>query len=317
MTVGLFTYQRPSYLKRQLSFFKVLNIPFRVIVLDGSETKESADLNKAICSEFNHEYIREVSLQARHVILNDMLDTDFIAYAADDDLITPDFYMQAIEFLKLRPEYSVVSGELLTLHYFRKYPRLGYYFRNFLQNKYDFHQGDFLEQLIRRDQSYQLGCPPTYYAVRRSEVHQTFSKYIMSIKQYSSMERLEAISNCIHGGMKVIDSFLGFRDYSIEATRNPQRDDPHQYICDEDIATLKTVIRHELKDRVKSKILLEYYASYAWPLPVRVAQGEIPAIESKYRLAFECIKSKYLSSHENSFERKVGKALAIAQRELL
>lgn len=316
ITVGLFTYQRPKYLRRQLVLFKELGWSFRLLVLDGSESNEIARLNKSICKDFSVEHIRETSLQARHVILNEKLDADFVAYATDDDLIFPDFYSKGAVFLRENREYSVVAGRLPTLNYVRKYLWLGYYFRNHLSNMYDFHHGDFLERLLRRDQSYYLGCPPTFYGVRRSQVHQTLCKYVGDLKQYSSIERLESISNCIHGGMKVLDTVMGFRDYSSETTRNPQRDDPKQYICNEDIQILQDVIRQELKDSTRSDELLEYYASYAWLLPLRKIQCAGPMPESKPKLVIECLFNKYFSHVTNSFDLNVAQALRNAQREL-
>jgi glycosyltransferase domain-containing protein len=316
VTVGLFTYQRPKYLRRQLKFFKELGRSFRLIVLDGSEADEVARINKGICEEFNVEYAREISLQSRHLILNEKLDTDFVAYAADDDLIFPGFYGEGARFLEKNREYSVVAGLLPALFYAREYLWFGYYFRNHLSNRYDFHHGDFVERILRKDQSYFLGCPPTFYGVRRGEVHRMLAKYVGKLRQYSSIERLENICNCLQGGMKVMDIPMGFRDYCSGPIRQPQRDDPEQYICDEDIEILQNVIREELRAQVKSDDLLEYFAGYAWPLPLRYIQSGEAKRESKAKRVIECLFNKYFAHLTNPFNSRVTQVLREVQREL-
>lgn len=316
ITVGLFTYQRPKYLRRQLKFFAELGRSFRLIVLDGSESNELAQINESICKEFSAEYVREIELQARYLILNEKLDTNFVAYAADDDLIFPSFYIDGANFLKENGAYSVVAGLLPAMFYAKEYLWLGYYFRDRLFNRYDFHYGDFAERLIRKDQSYQMGCPPTFYGVRRSEVHHMLSKHVGVLRQYSSIERLENICNCIQGGMKVINVLMGFRDYCSEAIRQPQRDDPVQYICDEDIQVLQNVIRQELRDEIKSDELLEYFASYAWPIPPRAIQPIELKPESKYSRAIECLFNKYFAHLTNPFDANTTRILREVQQAL-
>jgi len=314
VTVAIFTYERPKYLKRQLKLFEELGMPQRLLVLDGSHTNEILEANQAICKHYSIEIIRESSMQQRHVLLNERLDTEFVSYAADDDLIFPQFYTEASKFLRENSEYSVVAGKLPTFGYVKNYLWLGYYYRDYLNNSYDFYHGDFLERLLRRDQSYYLGCPPTFYGVRRSSVHKTFSKYVSSLKQFSSMERLEAIVNCLHGGMKVLDVIMGLRDYTSEPTRNVERDDPGQYICDEDIDRLRDIIREELKTSESSRELLEYYAQYAWLLPMRKIQCAGPGKESKPKLAIECILNKYFLA--GPFDKKTSIAIRNSQKEL-
>lgn len=293
-TVGLFTYQRPHYLLRQLSFFKQLGYKFRLIILDGSEEDPYREQNKAIAATFNAQYYNIVDFRERHLKFFENLDSEFASWAADDDLIVPTFFADGETFLKSNPEYKAIAGKVYTMHYSRHAPENGYYFREYLDNKYDIVRGDLVERMIRRDQSYGLGCPPTFYGVKTYDVMKMFNKHISRISLFTSMERLDEICTLLQGGIKVIDTLMGFRDYSSETTRQVYRDDPVYYISAEDTIQLQQIIREELQHEISSTDLLDYFESYAWPLPLRPPQGIAPdgrfgmkeKVESKFNLLF-------------------------------
>src|SRR5580658_3695655 len=135
--VGLFTYQRPIYLERQLNFFKDLGFSMRLIILDGSETEEFRKNNKFLAEKYNAEYLNEVDIMGRHQLFFKKLDTEFSAWAADDDLIVPSFFTDGANFLKEHKEYSAIAGKVYTLGYDRWRTYKGYYLRSYLENKYD------------------------------------------------------------------------------------------------------------------------------------------------------------------------------------
>ncbi len=308
--VGLFTYQRPIYLERQLNFFKDLGFDFRLIILDGSEKQEFRDQNKVLAAKYQTEYLNEVDIMGRHQLFFKKLDTEFSAWAADDDLIVPSFFTDGANFLKENKGYSAIAGKVYTLHYDRWKPNKGYYLRSYLENKYDILYGDLIEKMVRRDQSYALGCPPTFYGVKTYEVVEMFNKYITNIKLTTSMERLDEICSLLLGGIKVIDTLMGFRDYSSDTLRFENRDDPEQYISKEDTLLLQHVICTELKDKIDSKDLLEYYASYAWPLPLRLPQGggDFSGLTG-WKRDIESVANLFIAHRYHKFDKAVTKAL--------
>lgn len=312
------TYQRPHYLKRQLQFFKDLGSDFRLIILDGSKEISFLSQNELIAKEYKAEYYNKVNPAERMVLFSEKLDTEFAAWSADDDLIVPSFYNAGVLFLQENKQYSVVAGKTYTLHYNRTQPWKGYFLRNYLGNTYDFFYGDFAEKMIRRDQSYALGCPPTFYGVRKYDNVQLFCKYVNKLKINSSMERLENICNILHGGMKVINVLMGFRDYSSEPIRQTERADPEIYISKEDIVVLEDVIRNELKNEIKNKEMLEYYVSYAWLLPLRPAQGNEMTdtdntlnwrLRYSWKLRIESLANLLIAHRFHAFDKTVTKAL--------
>jgi glycosyltransferase domain-containing protein len=308
VTVGLFTYQRPNYLKRQLSFFRYLKYDFRIIILDGSEATIFKEQNKAIAISEKVEYYDIVDVTERHLLFLKLLDTEFAAWCADDDLIVPTYYNKAANFLKENRQYSVVTGQLYTFHDWHQFGGKGYFLRNFLGNHYDIHLGDFAEKIIRKDQAYGMGCPPTYYGLRRSDNVKLFCKHIKDIKLYSSMERLENICNLLLGGIRVIDTLMGFRDYSSEPTREARRDDPKVYISQDDTETLAKIISTELSRNFSGE-MLKYYESYAWPLPLRPDQtgGKGAGYSKKARI--ESLLNLNFAHYFHDFDSDVTQAL--------
>lgn len=308
ITVGLFTYQRPNYLKRHLKFFKDLGYNFRLIILDGSHDKGLQGLNQKIAKTYNLEYFHIIDLKERYAFFSEKLDTEFAAWCADDDLIIPSFYNKAANFLNENSQYSVVTGKLYTFHSWNMYGWKGYFLRNFLGNNYDIHLGDFVEKIVRKDQAYAMGCPNTYYGVRRSDNVKLFCKHINGLKLYSSIERLENICNLLLGGMKVIDTLMGFRDYSSEPIREAQRDDPKVYISQEDADILAKIISIELSGKYSGE-MLKYYESYAWPLPLRPDQtgGKVAAYNKISRI--ESLLNLNFAHYFHDFDKDVTKAL--------
>ena len=309
VTLGIFTYQRPNFLMRQLNFLNDLGSDHRVIILDGSDNKEFIQKNKELATKFNVEYLQHSSMQQRHVLFFNKIDTPYVAWGADDDLILPSFYSKGAKFLKENEEYSVVTGQLYTLHYLKEKVWRGYYLGKFLENYYDFYHGDFAERIIRKDQSYAMGCPPTFYGVRRYDDVKIFCEYVQKLRLHSSCERLENIINLLNGGMKVIDTLMGFRDYSSETTRAAERDDPVTYISKEDTLVLQQVIRDQLIKKVNNLDLLDYYASYAWPMPLRLDQSGGKEFGYTRKVRIQSIFNLFFAHHFHDFDNNITKVL--------
>jgi glycosyltransferase domain-containing protein len=308
ITVGLFTYQRPNYLNRQLQFFEDLGYNFRFLILDGSHDQDKQSANETIAKSYKIEYYHIVDLKERHIFFSEKLETEFVAWCADDDLIVPSYYNKAAKFLSENSNYSIATGKLYTFHDWHQFGGKGYFLRNFLGNYYDIYLGDFAEKIIRKDQAYAMGCPPTFYGVRRSDNVKLFCKHIHNLKLYSSIERLENICNLLLGGMKVIDTLMGFRDYSSEPIREVHRDDPDVYVSKEDADLLAKVISTELSEKFSGE-MLNYYKSYAWPLPLRPGQtGGKGAVYNKIS-KIESLLNLNFAHYFHDFDKDVTKAL--------
>ena len=116
ITVGLFTYQRPNYLNRQLQFFEDLGYNFRFLILDGSHDQDKQSANETIAKSYKIEYYHIVDLKERHIFFSEKLETEFVAWCADDDLIVPSYYNKAAKFLSENSNYSIATGKLYTFH---------------------------------------------------------------------------------------------------------------------------------------------------------------------------------------------------------
>jgi len=308
-TVGLFTYQRPLYLKRQLSFFKDLNYDFRLIILDGSEAEPFRSQNKTIAESYHLEYYNIVDFRERHLKFFEKLDHEFASWCSDDDLVMPTFFKDGEAFLRNNKQYAAMAGKVYTLQYRQHSPKRGYYLRQHLENKYDILYGDLVERVVRRDQSYGLGCPPTFYGVKTYEVMKMFNKHISRISLFTSMERLDMFCTLMQGGIKVVDTLMGFRDYSSETTRQVYRDDPEYYISKEDTQQIQNVIREEMTDQMPNKELLDYFAGYAWKLPLRPPQGEPMIVKYGWSELFESLRNLYFAHYFHEFDSSITKAL--------
>lgn len=296
ITVAIVTKDRPMYLKRQLAIFKDLGFNFQIIVMDGSEVDSLRFETKKLAESVNARYFHEISILLRYQLLTEMLSTEYVAYCADDDLIDPRYYERACDFLEVNSQYTVAAGRSMAFAY-RKHVflRLGGFTIPHLVNDYDIVLGDFVEKINKRDQAYIMGCPPTFYALRRVGVHKLFAENLAKITYLSGMERLESILNLTEGGITVIDYPMGFRDYSAASSSDPNRDHPIQYIGDEDIKILQNVIEARLKIKGEGDEFIKYAKKYAWPLPARKNTGRYIDNRNTWQFYFNEINNEFIT----------------------
>ena len=304
VTIAIFTKDRPKYLRRQLEIFKDLAFNFQIFILDGSFSGANTRLNLAMARDVGAEYFLEPSLFNRHIILAKELKTEYVAYCADDDLIDPGYYLTACDFLNKNPQYSVAVGKTRGFAYKKhKYLKLRGFTINHLVNNYDIHLGDFVEKINRRDQAYHMGCPPTYYGLRRASLHKIFASYVPKMSSFSGLERLESILNLTEGGITVLDREMGFRDYSATAHSDLERDDPIQYIGSQDIKVLQQVISDRLNLQGMNSEFVSYSQQYAWQLPLRSNMGRYIETRSDLEILLNEVKNQFFP--ENSFMKSI------------
>lgn len=295
LTVAIFTKDRSGYLHRQLKIFSEFSLDFKLMIFDGSTDTAHADKNRKLAKIFQASYIKEICLFKRFALLSDMLETPYVAYCSDDDVINSTYYHDAVDFLEKNSEYSLAAGLTACIAYNKKFRM--YLEIEHLSNPYDISLGDFVEKICKRDQAYMTGCPPTFYAVRRSQTHHLLAQYVLLMKTYSGVERLEAILNLTEGGIKVIDSFMGYRDYSSEPHREAQRDDSVQYIPCEDVVILESVIEDRLLLRGEEWSYIAYAKKYAWPLPLRPNTGSYLERRGRIKRIINMIYNKFLNKN--------------------
>ena len=301
-SVFIFTYNRSNLLKRQLKLFKLLGINSKIYLLDGSSNVEEIKRNKKIASDFEINYFYEKSVQNRFCLIDNLIETPYLSYCADDDIIDPRFYNYSVEFLEKNKDYAAVTGRTLCLQYNSNFKFLGYRFVNHLPNDYDINSKDFISNIVSLETAYRLGCPPTFYGVRKLETHKILSKYVKKIKYYADVEQLEKLSIILCGGVKTLDIFMGLRDYYNQTTRDKFRDSSEK---DNDDILLKSIVLSELILKGVSKDYSTFASNYSVNryLVSTTRKNYLSLKENKTRAIFE-ILSHYVfnnvSQHKES-----------------
>ena len=269
LTVAIFTYNRFYYLRRQIEIFYRFGVNINLVVLDGSSIITEKKRNQLLCDKYKINYYFNPSLIERHLVIKKFSRGKFLAYCSDDDVIDPRFYIKAVKFLKKNKNYNVVSGRLQCLHYIKKYKYLGFRYVNHLPNDYDISQGDFLEKLFRRNEAYLLGCPPTYYGVRRLCTHLKFTENLKKIKFLNNLELIESFSNIFTGGICTIPEFMGFRDYSSAPTSNDNRY-PKSNTQNKDSNMIKKFLKVNINSYFVNKNVLNYVIKSSISTPRKI-----------------------------------------------
>lgn len=287
-SVFIFTYNRSNLLKRQLRLFKLLDINSKIYLLDGSSNVEEIKRNKKIASDFEINYFYEKSYQNRFCLIDNIIETPYLSYCADDDIIDPRFYNYSVEFLEKKKNYSAAAGRILCLQYNSNFKFLGYRFVNHLPNDYDINSKDFIRNIVSLETAYRLGCPPTHYGVRRLEAHKILSKYVKKIKYYTDVEQLEKLSILLSGGVKTLDIFMGLRDYYNQTTQNQFRTSSEER---NDDILLKNIVFSELILKGFSKDYSTFASNYSVnrDLVSTTRKNYLSLKQNKIRAIFEAL----------------------------
>lgn len=114
ITLIIPTYNRYSRLRRLLKFYKSLNFPVKTLILDSSS--DTLDRNK-FNDLLSHHRVNYKSFASDVIIAGKILDglegveTPYSVICADDDLLTPSFFEEGIEFLEKNRDFSIVHGQ--------------------------------------------------------------------------------------------------------------------------------------------------------------------------------------------------------------
>jgi len=106
------TYNRYSFLQRNIEFYLSYNLNFNIIILDSS-TKKITEQVKSLLINNNIKLIKfSDSIKPIEKILIGMKDvkTEFCAISADDDFLIPSTFKKYINFLSKNSKYASVHG---------------------------------------------------------------------------------------------------------------------------------------------------------------------------------------------------------------
>lgn len=263
LSIFIFCYERPNYLRRQLEVFKKLEILAHIYLLDGSKNKKKKDETYSLAEEFNIKYYHNVSYNKRLIYIKNFLETDYYAYCSDDDVIDPRYYDEAIKFLEKNKSYSSISGKIISLQYKKKYPYLGYRFVHHLDNNYMTNENDFIKKWKIVDEAYLSGSPPIYYAVKRKECYFKFIDYIKDLKYAIFIEQLDKMSVLFCGNVTTLKSFMGLRDYSAGSIVYDEREPQNESSFENDkkimIKFLIDNLQNQSYSNSAAKIVLDSY----------------------------------------------------------
>ncbi len=218
ITIFVPTYNRPGYLKRLLSYYNDYQIPYKIIIADGS-IDEIKRANRQTVSSFpalNILHLDNYSSETSSIVrVNDAMkhvDTKYIVFCADDDFVTPNGIEQSMDFLEANPDYTIAHGRYISFQ-----------LENDTQGRKTFRyeicyspeiltSDDPVERLHQHLSRYTM---PTLYAVHKTELLRMIlvENYRFSdVKESLLPDSLGTNLDVITGKMKCLDILYCARD---------------------------------------------------------------------------------------------------------
>lgn len=115
-TIMVPTMNRSDFIIRLLDYYAENGFPGRILIGDGSgpdHVEKTRTAIERLAGRLNVQYHVWPGLNSNDTMknLNDLLETDYVAYLGDDDLIVPEGLARCVEFLENTPGYSAANGE--------------------------------------------------------------------------------------------------------------------------------------------------------------------------------------------------------------
>lgn len=117
VTIIIPTHNRAKYLRRCLAFYEPYSAHVKIVVVDTSSDKASAQ----VCDSYpdiRYEALpSNISFSAKLARAADFVDTPYVVICSDDDFIFVEALQEAAKFLTHNPDHSCVHGKYLR-HWF-------------------------------------------------------------------------------------------------------------------------------------------------------------------------------------------------------
>jgi glycosyltransferase domain-containing protein len=330
-TIVIPTYNRPRHLRRLLRFLEALGNPYRVLVLDGS-APDNAARNARLADEHAQltlrQYPSELHQGLRYADGLQHVATPYVAICGDDDFIVPSAVRRCVEFMDDHREYSAVIGRVMALHYSTARPilRWGYTISNPLAAGFNLSHRWFLQRMLHLLAHTATGCPPLFYALRRTEQARRAFALVTPQIRYSAQELLTNAVTLLLGRATVLPCLFGLRDYASDTIREPMRDDPDSYFSPGDLAYLRTVLVPMIVEidglsPETAGFAASLFLEHVFPRDPAPAAG-VRAVERRWRQRARTVASTLQSlllpasiARRHEFEASIARALRLAQLE--
>lgn len=212
-TVVIITYNRPTYLKRILDYFKANGAGLEFIIVDSSFAEDQVSNQKIVDFYNNQEgvkftrysYAESTSLGVKSADGVSKVKTEYCVLCADDDFVVPRGIEESIFFLDANPDFVAAHGKYISFRLNKNgssEPKFCW------QLAYPF-QSNISPDPIKRFMQNLVDYFPTMYAVYRTEVFKNIWRGIvdsgLDLKYFG--ELLASILPLLYGKMKILDVF--------------------------------------------------------------------------------------------------------------
>lgn len=256
------TFNRPSYLKRILSYYRDSETAYNIIVADSS-SDENKELNKKTISSVSNlaiKYLDNYSIEINtHHKMADAINyagEKYCVFCADDDFITPNGINQSVDFLEQNSDFTVAHGSYISFH-LKTDDREK---QQFCWKPADSDESITLAEAESRLIFHFSNYNPTIFAVHRTELlKMVYNEALKSkVDPLFFGELLPSMLTLVYGKMKRLDVLYAARDCgSIRNGYWPSlRDAIKAGIYDEEYAKFRDCLAMHLSQQSRLDALL-------------------------------------------------------------
>lgn len=275
-TILVPTFNRPNELARLLFFLQDTKNPYPVLVLDGSQP-DIQSKNERLARQYEFVqwtgYRSDLHQGLRYADGLSQVKTEYVVICPDDDFIFPEAVEECARFLDSNSDYSSAVGRVRAFLYPKswRFLRYGFMLLNPLAHDFNLSHKHFIQRLLYLVAFTYAGCPPLFYAVRRTAQARTAFLAVSPDMKYSSQELLTNAITLLLGKATVLPIPYGLRDYSSEPIVEQRRDDPVNYFTESDLKYIRATLvpmmmnqehfSRERADYLADMFLEDYYPS--------------------------------------------------------
>ncbi len=220
------TYNRPTYLKRCLSFYNSQKVKFKIIIADSSFEKFKK-INESVIESFSNLDITYVNDFPSDLIISykisrtmDIVKRKYTVICADDDFIFPDSVKKSVEFLNSNQSFTAVAG--YSINFMIKKNKKNQ--QKFLWQNYNYYLFPYLnitydDIKLRIEHIFSHYFPTFYYMHRTEFLGMLFKETLKNTDDNRFGELFPAITTAIHGKIKTLNIYSGARE-SLEVSDN-------------------------------------------------------------------------------------------------